>query len=975
MNYRLQPQPYEVIDRSRKIDFNWDGASLSGFGGDTLAAALLATGAKVCNYSFKYGKPRGIYAAWADEPNAIVTLEESNYRVPNARATEVELYENLIAESTGGKLKGLMRFMHGMMPAGFYYKTFQQPQLLWPWYEKIIRRLAGLSPAPSYPDAECYDHQHQHCDLLIVGGGVAGLRVAELMAQDETRRIMLIDDRPHLGGQWFMDAAAQIDGKPLPAWIRETEARLSKRIAILKRTTVYGLYEGNLALALERLQDHLPLSERRDQLPRQRQHKIRARQVLLATGSYERPIIFPANDLPGVMLAGAVQSFIHCYGVLPSRTPLVYTNNDSAYQLAEDMLAAGVSKVQVVDTRAEGEERKGREGKGIEVFAGYELLSSHGNRKVTGATIRSIKDGSQRRLPLDLIAIAGGFDPAVHLSCHSGGKPRWSDESCCFLPVDCLCAGAVDGYHSAASAYENATAVAQQLRGWITEASPPRPHFNISLKLWTESKAGEELPKQFVDMQNDVTKSDIELAIRENYKSIEHIKRYTVMGFGTDQGKSSNVLGIQIAAHLLGLPINQVGTTTYRPPYTPVTFGAIVGTHRRELYDARRHTPMHFSHLERTDEWEVVGQWMRPWYYPRQAEDMQTAVSREALAARKGLAMMDVSTLGKIDVQGADAREFLNRIYTNAWSKLALGKCRYGIMLTEDGMVFDDGVTCCIDENRFLMTTTTGGAAGVYSWLEGWLQTEWPHLKVYLTSVTDHWATIAVIGPQSRALMRKLCNDVDFSADSFGFMEWKPGTVCGLPARIMRISFTGELSYEINVQANYGRYLWEQVYEAGREFDITQYGTETMHLLRAEKGFVIVGQDTDGTMTPLDLDLEWILGKKKNVSYIGDRSLTREAMKKDDRLQLVGLLTQDKKTRLSEGCALVDEKGKENNGFVSSSYYSPVLERPIALALVKGGIKRKGQIIYARERGQNQLIKADITDYVFYDPKGERRDG
>lgn len=971
MKYRLQPQPYEVLDRSRQLSFRWNHRSLTGFAGDSLAAALLANGQRVCGYSFKYGRPRGVYAAWADEPNAIVTLEEGGYRVPNARATEVDLYEKLSAQGTGERLKGLLRFMHGVMPAGFYYKTFQQPQLLWPWYERIIRRLAGLSPAPSEVDAECYDYCHNHCDLLIVGGGVAGLRVAARLAQEEKRKIILIDDRPHLGGQWFTDTTARIDDKPLPVWVKETVTQLRNKITILQRTTVHGLYDGNLALALERLQDNLPVAERSSRQPRQRQHKIRARQVVLATGAYERPIIFPGNDVPGTMLASAVQAYIHCYGVLPGATPLIYTNNDSAYCLAEDMLAAGVARVQVVDTRGAA---AGKEKENLQVFAGYELLGVRGRNAVKGVTIRAIKDGTRQQLSADLVATAGGFDPALHLSCHQGGRPRWSDESSCFLPVDCLCAGAVDGYHSAATAYESATVVAEKLREQAAVASPlRRPDFNISAKLWTEARPGDKLAKQFVDMQNDVAKSDIELAIRENYKSIEHIKRYTVMGFGTDQGKSSNVLGIHIAAYLLGLPINQVGTTTYRPPYTPVTFGAIAGVHRRDLYDPRRYTPIHFSHLQRTEKWEVVGQWMRPWYYPQPGEDMETAVSREALAARQRVAMMDVSTLGKIDVQGTDAREFLNRVYTNAWSKLARGKCRYGIMLTEDGMVFDDGVTSCIDDNRFLMTTTTGGAAAVYSWLEEWLQTEWPHLKVYFTTVTDHWATVAVVGPQSRAVMRKLCQDVDFSAAAFAFMEWRPGTVCGLTARIMRISFAGELSYEINVPANYGRYLWEQIYAAGQEFGIAPYGTQTMHLLRAEKGFVIVGQDTDGTMTPLDLDLEWILGKKKNVSYIGDRSLVREAMKKEDRLQLVGLLTRDGKTQLAEGCALVDETGQDNQGFVSSSYYSPILGRPIALALVKGGIKRKGGSIHGK--GRERLIAADITDYVFYDPQGEKRDG
>ena len=973
MKNRISSQPHEFLDRENEIKFQWNGSSYTGYGGDTLASALLANGETVCSYSFKYGRARGIYSAWADDPNAIVTLEMGKDRVPNARATETELYEGLRAVSTGIKAKRLLRFIHPLLVAGFYYKTFKKPQFLWPLYENIIRRLAGLSPAPTEADTEIYDYCHHHCDVLIVGGGVAGLRMAELLATEENKKILLIDDRARLGGQWYTDIGAQVAGKTVAFWIRETAERLRKKITILSRTTVWGLYEDNLALATERIQDHISIKDRDAAKPRQREHKIRARQVIFATGACERPIIFPSNDLPGIMLASAVQAYINCYGVLPGRHTLIYTNNDAAYSLVDDLLAAGALRVRIVDTRQKGnEDYEAKEG--VDIFTGYEIVKAHGKEKITGVTIAPLAGGATLRIAADLVATSGGFDPVVHLACQRGMKPRWSNEVSGFLIDDIRGAGGADGYHSAKSAYQSAELVVERLNNPAVRTDElRRSDFNIELKLWTEKPQGKG--KQFVDMQNDVTTKDIELAVRENYASIEHIKRYTVMGFGNDQGKLSNIIGFHLAARLLKLPINQVGTTTYRPPYAPISFGSIVGVHRDELYDPRRYTPMHFVHKERTDKWEVVAQWMRPHYYPRGSETMAQTLTREGLAARQKVAMMDVSTLGKIDVQGEDAREFLNRIYPNSWTKLAPGKCRYGILLKEDGMVFDDGVTICINDKRFLLTTTTGNAAVIYSWLEMWLQTEWPELRVYLTSVTDHWATTAVVGPMSRAVMRKLCKDVDFSIEAFAFMEWRNGTVCGIPARIMRISFSGELAYEINVQANYGGYIWKEVAKAGEEFGITPYGTETMHVLRAEKGYIIAGQDTDGTMTPLDLDLGWVIAKKKQVSFIGDRSLLREAMQQEDRLQLVGLLTKDAETMLPEGCALTDETRKKNQGFVSSSYHSPILGRPIALALVEGGSKRKGETIYGYHYKRKDLIAAEIGHYVFYDPQGERKDG
>lgn len=990
--YRLKHRPSEIINRHKEITFFWNNQKFSGYEGDTLASALLAQGEKVFNYSFKYGRIRGIFSSWVDEPNALINLEPKNYNqgyyVPNARATEIEIYDNLDAELPKGpslfsiQIKQLLGFFHRLMPAGFYYKTFMAPRRLWPFYERIIRQFAGISPAPGKPDAEIYDHYHQHCDILIIGGGVAGMQAA-ISAPDD-QQVILMDDRSSLGGQWHSNIRSTIDGKNIKDWIKDAEQKIynAKNITLLQRTCAYGRFDHGLILALQRLQDHIPIKQRLKNKARQRLHRVRCKSLLIASGAFERPLAFPNNDMPGIMISSAIQDYVNRYGVMPGNSPVIYTNNDSAFELMRDLLEISsldnkfYKKIKVIDTRPNSKLPEDLQGK-IEFYANYEIVNATGNRfkGINEVKICHLSSKKLINLKCDLLALSGGFDPIVHLSSHLGGKPIWHEELQCFLPQDndAYYAGAVMGYWQAQDSSNSAKETIEKIISNKNSNKMPvlRTNFNISAKYYSNI----DNAKQFIDFQNDVTKSDIELAIRENYKSIEHIKRYTALGFGTDQGKTSNIIGINLAADILQIPVNEIGTTTYRPAYTPVTFGAMAGRNIDELYEPKRYTPMHFDHLAKTTKWEPVGQWMRPWYFPKSGEDIYRAVQRETIEARNSVSMMDASTLGKIDVQGPDAREFLGRIYPNAWKKLAVGKCRYSIMLDDNGMIFDDGVTACIDENHFLMTTTTGGAAHVYSWLEDWLQTEWPELKVYLTSVTDHWATTAVVGPNSREVMQKLCRDVDFSKDAFAFMDWKPGNVSGVAARIMRISFSGELAYEINVQANYGAYIWKKVREAGEEYNIGVYGTETMHLLRAEKGFIIDGQDTDGTMTPPDMDMEWIMAKKKSFSYLGKRSLERPDMLREDRLQFVGIITKDLKTVLSEGCALINSpQDKDNQGFVSSSYYSPSIGRSIAFALVKGGRKRIGESIYAWSK-DGKIIEAEISGYVFYDLKGERKNG
>jgi len=1003
MSRRLAQRDSEVIDRQRPVPFTWGGQQLQGFVGDSLASALLANGIKAVSRSYKYSRHRGLLCSYAEEPNALVNLEREPYLTPNARATQVELYQDLYAtspttaESPANRFKRLFKPFFRFMPAGFYYKTFKYPSKWWPHYETLLRSMAGISPAPLQPDQESYDHMYQHCEVLVVGAGVAGLQAA-LTAARSGAQVLIVDERPQLGGLLYEYAGEEIEGKSVLQWLRQTRIVLEQmsNVRILGRTTAFAFHDFNLIHALELRQDHLPLAQRNKALPRQRLHKIRACQVILATGAHERPIAFHNNDLPGVMLASALLSWVNRYAVSPGDNTVVFCNNDSGLDAAVALKAAGLQLQAVVDCRPEIAETYTEALHGVPLFAGYAVQSARGDPALQAITIVPISrqqdqwqanNAAAKTIACDVLAVAGGWNPVVHLDCHTSSRPYWDERLQAFLPAmdkdDRYAAGALNGHSTVEHCRQDGVLAANraiQTLGLETatkceEAGPEAVKSLHTAPLFMVPQADKKHNKLFIDMQNDVTADDIALAIRENYRCIEHVKRYTGLGFGTDQGKTGNVLGVALAAQFQGLSMTEVGTTTFRPAYTPVTFGALVGENRRDLLDPKRFTPMHFAHVERGAQWETVGQWMRPHYYPQNGEDLDAAVQRECIAARTGLSVMDASTLGKIDIQGPDAREFLNRVYTNAWSKLAPGCCRYGLMLDENGMVYDDGVTACIAEDHFLMTTTTGGAARVFIWLERWLQTEWPELKVYLTSVTDHWSTTAVVGPKSRALLQQLCTDCDFDNAAFPFMQWRPGTVAGIPARIMRISFSGELAFEINVQANYGRYIWEQVMAAGVGDQITAYGTESMHVLRAEKGFVIVGQDTDGSMTPVDASMQWILSRKKTFPWLGKRSLSRPDMQREDRKQLVGLFSTDPQQCLTEGAQLVNEPaGKEMQGHVTSSYTSPILQRSIALAVVKGGRDRMGEKLYART-ANGEIMAAKITGSVFYDPKGERRNG
>ena len=1009
--FRVPHHPPARVAWQQPVPFRFDGRDHRGLAGDTLASALLADGARMLARSFKLGRARGLVGAGAEEPNVLVQLEDGARSVPNLKATQVELYPGLQAARCAGPQPGFdARRLGGLlarfMPAGFYYKTFMAPQAWWPWYERQIRRAAGFGVVPRLPDPDRYDHLQHHVDLLVIGGGACGLQAA-LQAGRAGLRVLLVDEQSEPGGHLLAAPRLGIGAQAGRDWLAATVAELRSlpNVQLLARCTAFALHDMQLVQAVELLQDHLPLAQRSADRPRERLHRIRAHRLLLATGAIERPLVFGNNDLPGVMTAAAVQSYLNRYGVAAGRRALFLTGNDAAYAPACDLARAGVA-VTLADLRAEPGARRRAQARD----AGVELLPGHGIARVLGSAgveaaqlVRLSADarrvaGPGPRWQGDLVASSGGLSPTVHLFCHDGSRPAWNNALQAFVVPEegragIGCAGAVTGTFDLGAALQQTGRVLGRLlngraagsAGSFAGAAPADPSGGpqteavpaLSLFRVPDGHPEGAGSPAFVDLQNDVTAADIHLALRENYRSVEHLKRYTGLGFGTDQGKLSNVNGFGIAAEALGQPVGSLGTTTYRPAYTPVSFGALAGAHQGSTFEPYRCTPMHACHQARGAVFEPVGQWLRPRYFAQPGEDMQAAVDRECRAARNGVALMDASTLGKIDLQGADAREFLNRVYSNAWSQLAPGKCRYGLMLDDNGMVIDDGVTACVDDRHFLMTTTTGGAARVLRWLELWHQTEWPELRVFMTSVTDHWCTSAVVGPGSRAVLARLCTDIDLSPQAFGFMDWREGTVAGVPARVFRISFSGELAYEVNVEAGSGAQLWEALMEAGRSDGIVPYGTEAMHVLRAEKGFIIVGQDTDGSVTPLDLGMDWAVGHRKPFSFIGRRALARPEMQRADRRQLVGLLTTDPDALLAEGAQIVEQPVHAASvrpvpmlGHVTSAYRSAALGRSIALALVAGGRARHGSRLHAFSRGH--CTEVQVVPPVFFDPEGRR---
>ena len=999
MSLNLRVKSSNFIDETTNVSFKFNGKTYLGFKGDTLASALLANDVHLVGRSFKYHRPRGIMTSGSEEPNAIVQVgnDKSNTE-PNVRATELEIYDGLEASSqncwpsVNFDIGGINNFLSPILPAGFYYKTFMWPASFWEKYEYVIRHSAGLGKSPTEPDTDIYDHRYIHCEVLVIGAGISGIIAAKTAAQNGFRTLLL-DEKTELGGTTIYQNSNnfKIDNKISSVWLKNEIDELKKlnNLEIKTRTSVAAYHGYNYLLARENLTDHLSKNEKENKI-RQRLLKIRAKKVIVATGSLERPLVFNNNDRPGIMLSSAVKKYADYYGVVCGRKNIFFTNNDTAYESAISLFKKGINVEGIIDIREKSESSivKEAENLGINIYWSHTVVDTHGYKKLKQISIMELSKNSQSftssnktLLDCDCLGISGGWTPAVHLFTQSGGKLKFREKDQVFIPnkypSDQISVGSCNGDFELDKIIKNSS---DTLKDFLEINKTDFEDLSIVTSIETNKKNIWLLPsdkiigktKPFVDYQNDATAKDIKLALREGFRSIEHVKRYTTTGMGTDQGKLGNMHALGIIADTTGVKMGEVGTTTFRPPYTPLTFGTIVGRNVGEYFDAFRRTPMNDWHIDNKAEFENVGQWKRAWYYPQNNENMHEAVQRESLATRKSAGILDASTLGKIDIQGSDASEFLNRVYTNAWSKLEIGKCRYGLMLNEDGMVYDDGVTTRLDENHYVMTTTTGGAANVMSKLEDYLQTEWPELNVYLTSVTDHFATATVGGPNSKKILNKLIPDLNFSDENFPHMSFKEAMIGKIKCRIMRISFTGELSYEVNVQANYGKSLWEQCIEAGKEFNITPYGTETMHLLRAEKGFIIVGQDTDGTMTPIDLQMDWIVSKKK-YDFIGKRSLYRSDTMKEERKQLVGLITDNPKEVLEEGAQIVaklNQSPVEMLGHVTSSYYSPNLNKSIALAVVRGGKHMIGKkLIIPME---DRAINITIVDPVFLDKENKR---
>ncbi len=900
------------IDRTVPLSFRFDGVDHTEYAGDTLASALLAAGQHIVGTGIKDGRPRGIYAAGAEDPNALIQIEEP-FPEPMLPATTVELYDGLVASGLPGR-----------------------------------GRLADR------PDPARYDAVHHHCDLLVVGAGPAGLRAALGKAR-EGARVVLLDSLPEAGGS-LLGAPAVVGGRPALEWVREVCDELAARddVVHLQRTTAFGAYDDGFVLALEKRTDHLGAAAHPDDV-RHRVWRIRADQIVIATGAHERPVVFSNNDRPGVMLATSARTFLHRFGVLAGREAVVFTTNDSAYAAAFDLADAGVWVAAIADARPGVTEELSQEcaRRGIRLLTGHVVSDTSGDAHVEGVTVSTADGMFVERIPADLLLVAGGWNPAVHLYSQMGGTLRYDETIGSFVP-----AGGPDG-----------VSVVGAAAGEFGPAAPPAV-------LWSVPGAGRDGPA-YVDLSRDATIADIRRAIGAGLRSVEHIKRYTTIGTGRDQGKTSGVITSGIIAGELGVDIAQLGVTTYRPPYTPVPFAALAGRHRGQLLDPIRPTPTHDWAIAQGAEWEDVGQWKRARCFPRPGETMDQAVARECRAAREGVAFMDGSTLGKIDAQGPDVGAFLDLLYTNTMSTLKVGRARYGVMCGLDGMVADDGTVVRLGDDAWLLTTTTGNAASVLGRMEEWLQTEWPHLRVYLSSVTDHWATFPVVGPRSRDVIAALAPDLDVSAEAFGFMAWRETRINGVPVRIVRISFSGELAYEVNVHAWHAMQIWHAIERAGQPFGITPYGTEAMHILRAEKGFPIIGQDTDGTMTPQDLGMSWVVSKKKD-DFVGKRSFGRSEHQRPDRKQLVGLLPQDPTVLLPEGGQIVATADLPPVpvpmlGHVTSSYRSEACGRTFALAVVRGGHERIGETLYVSAGGTQ--IPVTVSGTVLYDPEGARRDG
>ena len=1004
----MSNKPYRLaeggshIDRARRVTISFDGKQLPAFAGDTVASAVMANGSKLFGRSFKYHRPRGVVGLGSEEMNALVGVGDGSRHEPNLRATQVEVFDGLHAVSQNRwpslvfDIGALNSKISRFIPGGFYYKTFMWPQSFWKHvYEPLIRKAAGLGRAPEGRDPDTYEHIHVHCDVLVVGGGLAGLTAAKAAAASGAR-VMLADENPALGGIADL-TAGMIDGVCAGdhAKLIADQLHAAENVHVLTRATVVGHWHHNYLMIFERVADHDP-ALLASGTPRHRLWKVRAKQVILATGAIERPIAFANNDRPGIMLASAASAMVERYGVSPGVNGVVFTNNDNAYLTALGLKKAGVG-VRVVDSRAraDGSLIERAKAEGIEVSMGSVVSVVEGTLGVNAVRIAAYRRGqgrviTERKIECDFIAMSGGFNPALHLWCHNAGKIKFDEALQSFRPDRhhnaMRAVGAANGTMDVATTLTEAFAAGEAAAKAVNNKAKSSKYKEPEVKeptraplesIWFAPATGKynEGNKHFIDFQNDVTVADLELAQREGYESVEHTKRYTTFGMATDQGKTSNLNGLGVLAEATGKSIPEIGVTTFRPPYTPFSFGSIAGVLTRNLFLPIRRTPIYQWHVDRNATFEPIGQWRRAYTYTGVGETKHVSINREILSVRQKVGLLDASTLGKIEIKGPDAAEFLDRMYTNTFSTLKVGKCRYGLMMNELGFLTDDGVTVRLAEDHFLMHTTSGGADRIAAWLEEWLQTEWTHYKVFVTPVTEQWAQFAIAGPRARNVLAKLGADFDMSHEGFSHMSFKQGKLGGYPVRVFRISFSGEQSYEVATPANLGRGLWNAIMEAGQELGIEPYGTEALHVLRAEKGFIVIGDETDGTTTPIDVGLEGLVSKKK-ADFIGKRSLEQSYLKAPNRKQLVGLLTEVPTDVLPDGAyavrAVKDKPPMDMIGQVTSSYHSPTLERSIAMALIENGRARMGETLSFPIEG-NKVIRAKIVDPVFYDKEGARQ--
>jgi sarcosine oxidase, subunit alpha len=973
------------IDRSRPLAFEFDDKRYTGFAGDTLASALLANGVRIAGRSFKLHRPRGLFGAWCEEPNAIVQLDDGEHTTPNLKATQIELREGIRARSVNcwpnarRDIFAPLQLFGRLMPAGFYYKTFMWPS--WHSFEPTIRRAAGLGVAPTRPDPDRYEERHEHCDVLVVGGGPAGLAAA-LAATRAGARVVLADDRPGLGGalQWEDKA---IDQQPALDWVAsaESELRAAANARVLTRATAFGCYDHNLLALSERM------AEPRPNGLRERLWHVRAAQVVIATGAIERPIVFPDNDVPGVMLASAAMTYAAQYAVRPGRRVVLVTSGDSAYEAAESLQARGVGIAAIVDARAEpGEVASVARRAGITVLTGHCPVRAHGGRAVSAIEVRPLVGGSDasrknsgRRLECDVIGVSGGWTPTVHLFSQGRGQLRYDAERAALIPAkgpkSFRCAGAAagnfalhhclsDGFGAGREAAKAAGAKRDAGRAPVTkvERAAVSP-------FWASPRNPRR--KAWLDLQNDVTRGDLELAVRENLRSVEHVKRYTTTGMAVDQGKTSNMNALGLLSELTEVPIPEIGTTTFRPPYDPVTLGTLAARHVGPFYRPLRRTPLDRWHVEHGAVLEDFGGWQRPAWYAFQDKSREERIRVEKRAARTAVSLFDGSPLGKIEVRGPDAALFLNRMYYNNMRTLAVGRGRYGLMLNEHGIIIDDGVCMRLAEDHLLVSTTSGGASRIFAGFEEWLQCEWPDLKVLVTNVTSAWGNIAVAGPHARQLLQHLSTDIDLRPGAFPHLSIRCGRLEGVPVRIARVGFTGELSFEINIPAGYTTALWEHLLTHGAALGALPIGVDALQELRTEKGYLHVGTDTDGRTLPADIGMGEALAKKSD-DFVGRRSLDRSDAKRPDRLQFVGLEAQDPATVLTVGAHIVagPQTRTGSQGYVTSSCMSEALGRSVALGLVQAGRARPGEKIHVYSKGRTW--PARIVSPRWYDPEGQR---